>query len=751
MLAGRKAFSGDNTAAVLHAVLTGEPPKLATIRPDVPPDVAAIVERAIEKDRERRFASARDMRDALAASELALRAPAATSSSLPTRARRRVLIPLAVIVALLLGAAVWTIVKSRRETKAREQTLPEIARLAQQRQFSEAFRLAERAEHVLGAAAVADVWPRISAAVTIETSPPGAAAEIREYADQTAAWQALGTTPIANRRLPLGTFRWRFSKEGHETVERAGSSEAGTIEVPLPPRGEVPPGMVKVAAGKHMLIVGALGLPRELDLPPYFLDRHEVTNREFKAFVDAGGYRRREFWTEAFIDGERELSWDDAVARFRDTTSQPGPAGWEAGAYPAGEDDLPVRGVSWYEAAAYAAFAGKSLPTVNHWYGAAGVTASPYVLPLANFAGRGPARVGSSGAISPSGAYDMAGNVKEWCSNASGALRYALGGAFGEPQYMFGDAEALAPFDRGAANGFRCAKYIGELDPRWAAPMPRVARNLEVERPVSDETFRAFERAHAYDPAPSRARVERTIEDHAEWRTERVTIAAAYGGERVVVYLWLPKQGKPPYQTVIIFPGAEALRLRDSTQLEAPGPYDFLVRSGRAVVHPVYYGMHERAKPRPQTPLAIRDFSIRWGQDLRRTMDYLGERTDIDSSRLAYFGTSLGAWFGPIPIALDQRLRVAVLIGGGLTTWGALPEVETMNFAPRVRVPTLLLNGRYDFLYPLAESQRPFFDLLGTPPAMKSHVLVEAGHSVPRRDYVREALAWLDQHLGAAR
>src|SRR6185436_3165495 len=122
---------------------------------------------------------------------------------------------------------------------------------------------------------------------------------------------------------------------------------------------------------------------------PYFIDRYEVTNKEFKRFVDAGGYQKKDLWKNRFSRGGRGLSWEEAVREFRDTTGRPGPATWEAGTYPQGQEDFPVGGVSWYEAAAYAEFAGKSLPTLAHWCWAADFRTAPFIIPLSNFGGKG--------------------------------------------------------------------------------------------------------------------------------------------------------------------------------------------------------------------------------------------------------------------------------------------------------------------------------------------------------------------------
>ena len=127
----------------------------------------------------------------------------------------------------------------------------------------------------------------------------------------------------------------------------------------------------------------------------FWIDRHEVTNGEFKRFVDAGGYRDR-ILARPLCGGARTLTFEQAMARFLDSTGRPGPATWESGNFPAGEADLPVTGVSWYEAAAFAALVGQALPTIFHWTRVADQRIRDVVAPRSNFGGRGPIQVGAS-------------------------------------------------------------------------------------------------------------------------------------------------------------------------------------------------------------------------------------------------------------------------------------------------------------------------------------------------------------------
>lgn len=276
----------------------------------------------------------------------------------------------------------------------------------------------------------------------------------------------------------------------------------------------------------------------------------------------AGGYRRRELWTEEFLLDGRRLSWEEAEARFTDRTGQPGPATWEAGAPLAGQEDLPVGGVSWFEAAACARFIGKALPTVYHWSSAAVVSAAAAVVPGSNFESRGPVPGGRFRGMSPWGVFDMAGNVREWCRNPDeNGQRYIPGGGWSDLPYMFTDPYAQPAFDRSSINGIRLVRHsANEQNLATAAqPIRGTYRDYRVETPVPDAVYATYRAMYDYDRTPLDPRVEARDTTPADRVREVVSFDAAYGRERVRAILFVPRHHAPPYQTVVVFPGSNAL------------------------------------------------------------------------------------------------------------------------------------------------------------------------------------------------
>jgi len=743
MLAGGRPFKEDSTLATVNASLTQQPRALTDVNPEVPSALSQVVRRCLAKKPSDRFSTVADLVAALDPVVQA-RTPA-PSPGLRAFVRRPAVIVTALLLIAALAAGAWRFqVTAARVRWAHTIAAPEIQRLFNHADYTEAFLLGRQALDVVpDDPHLKQLWLDVSVAAVVTTDPADAEVAFASYRAPT-TWLPLGRTPLNRVRIPRTLIRLRITKPGFQPIEGTASPPGQHFR--LDPVDAVPPGMVRVVGGRDPLRFGTVG-----GLDDFWIDRFEVTNRQFKAFVDRGGYRRHDYWKEPFVDGRQSMSWEEATAKFHDTTGQPGPATWKAGTYPDGQAEFPVGGVSWYEAAAYAAFAGKSLPTIYHWYRAADLGRFSDILTVSNFGGTGPAPVGSYAGLGPFGTYDMAGNVKEWCWNESNDRRFLLGGAWDEPRYLFADFDARRPFERAPEYGFRLAQYLRPLPSSAAAaapvPIEALVPDALKQAPVGDAIFAVYRRQYAYDPGPLNALVEAT-EETETWSKQTIAFDTAYPGERMRAYLFLPKHGSPPYQTVVFFPAADAFHLRSSRDMSMFNG-DFIIRSGRAFLYPVYKGTYERSSDGEMGTNAERDLMIAWSRDLGRAIDYLQTRSDIDSARLAFYGVSTGADAGVILTAIEPRIKTAILQGTGLLDV-RIPETDVLNYAPRVQIPTLVLTGRYDFETPFETAQRPLFALFGTPPEHKRHVVFETGHALPIDGVAREVLPWLDRYLGAA-
>jgi hypothetical protein len=758
MATGRPAFAGPGAASTLT---DEEPPPIREVVEGIPPALERIITKCLRKAPDARFRTVSELLHELKACRALLEEPPArTAIALLRRSRR----PGFVVIALaVVGLASWFSVRAyRRHDGARWAAtagIAEVIALAGAGKINAAYAVAERIESFIPSdSRLLQQWPAIAREVTIETVPQGAEVYRKPFDQPDAPWEHLGRTPLQRIRVPRDLGRWRLEKSGFAAVEGSlidGAAEPGLarVRIPLDRLEDAPAGMVRVpgTTDRRLDLLGYEGRPPRA-VPDFWIDRHEVTNRQFKLFIDGGGYQQRELWTHPVAKAGATLSRRDAEAEFRDTTGRAAPAGWAEGDFPPDRADDPVGGVSWYEAGAYCLHAGKSLPTIWHWNSAAGIRTSAWLVPASNVGGRGPARVGSFPGLGPWGTYDLAGNVKEWSINpAPSDQRYVLGGGWRDPVHAFQRAETMDPLARQPDVGFRCVKYLSDTEPGAAAGSFSISsRDYAVERPCSDDLFRGFQRLYTYTGTPLHARIE-GVEAIAGFRAERISFDAAGSLERVVAHLFLPGTTGAPVPGVVYLPDAE---IAGSHGAAAFMP-EFLLKSGRAVLVPELKGWFGRRDDRvadtPNASAAYRDGIIAWARNVRRSVDYLHTRPDIDTRGLAYVGIRLGAQLGPIMSAIEDRFSVNVWAFGGLKPQRSQPEVDSFHFAPRVRIPTLLLGGRYDFAYPLELAQVPLFRVLGVPAGLKRHVVFDSGYPGPPAEQARETIDWLDRQHGRGR
>ena len=638
-----------------------------------------------------------------------------------------------------------------------------------------AWRIADR---IRGAFPLLDIIPDElktfeAPPILLETNPEGAEVYWRGYEDIEAPWVSLGQTPIQGVSLPAASLSLRIEMDGYAplflndknpslqfsnvTPDLSGmfGGERGAFD--LVPEEDVPAEMVYVPAGQFVPAILGSGVSA-IPVEAFLIDRSEVSNLEFKEFVDAGGYSDPSFWMNLQFNFEGELvEWEDASDLMVDATGQPGPATWEFGSYKPGTDEHPVTGISWYEATAYARFRGKSLPTLTHWtraaYPPSEIAASlmPSLVGTSNFDREALHPVGSEKGGGAYGSIHQAGNAREWILNEWGQGGMTLGGSYREPTYWATQRVAQPRFSRSDLNGLRLVKFLNtkSID-SFSDPIPRrMASNIPNE-PMSDETYDVISAQFAYSPTNLEPEIVEVDDSDNQWMRETIRINTGYDAESMEFLIYVPKGFDPPYQPVMFSPGANAYSILTRLTDFDPAVYllDFLPVSGRALVIPAFDGSYERKNAElstvAQTPAATAraqaERRVHWRIDLGRLIDYFTLRPDLDHEKVVYMGLSAGASGFLAATPFESRIQNYVLISGG----GA----RTNGYVNRIVQPTLMLNGSGDYVFPV-RSQQSLFDRLGTPAEDKRHVIMSAGHfPLPRNQMVGEISDWLDKYLG---
>ena len=672
---------------------------------------------------------------------------------------------LAIPALLLTIAGVFLVASWQKKEHARNDLLPEIQGMAATmfRSNRQVFDKAVQAEKYLpNDPTLAKLWPLIATTVSIETDPAGAEVFWKDYDTPAAEWRSAGVTPFKDVRVPRDYLRLEVRKAGYQTIELAGPKLSLGIRpilehLTMDRLGSLPENMVRIPKSQTDMYIVGIEKYGPKAVPEFLIDKFEVTNKQFKAFVDTGGYSNATYWTVPILEGGKAIALHAAWAKFTDRTGRQGPATWEAGTYPDGTQDHPVTGVSWYEAAAYAVFAHKQLPTVFHFAAVADTTRSEFLLPLSNFSGKSTSAVGSLAGFSTFGVYDLAGNAREWTANQRGDSdqHFILGGGWTDPSYAFNDSFTQPALERSESNGFRCIKELAG-DSSSAALRESLSmsfRDYSKEKPVNDATFANFSRQFIYDKTPVAATIESTTQSDA-WKAEVVSIDAGYNKERLVLHIFLPKQYTGRLQPIVFFSGSNGLHESKFEPTVINSRLLFIMKSGRALIFPIYKGTFERQddlkSDMQDTTVRYKDHVIMWGKEYSRTIDYLETRTDMQADKVTYLGISWGGFMGGIIPAIEPRIKAVVLNVGGMDMGKALPEVDQINYLPRIKQPVLMLNGTYDMFFPVESSQKPMFRLLGTPQGQKKMMVYASGHLVPPTEFIKETLAWLDTYLGPA-
>ena len=225
----------------------------------------------------------------------------------------------------------------------------------------------------------------------------------------------------------------------------------------------------------------------------------------------------------------------------------------------------------------------------------------------------------------------------------------------------------------------------------------KLQESIPPNEPASDEVFAAILRNFDYSSDPLNVKIEKIL-TAGDWTREHISFDSG-DGKRIELLLYLPDSKASRHRTMIYWPSSLAVLLPslDNFSLHVK----FMLRSGWAVAMPVFEQTFHRGdgKFTSTSTVAGRDLLIRQVREMRRSIDYLETRPDLDTGALAYYGFSWGGTLGPIALAAEPRLKVAILNQAGLYG-GRNYDVDLAHYLPRVTQPVLQFNGRFDTTFP---------------------------------------------------
>ncbi|MCA9171025.1 MAG: SUMF1/EgtB/PvdO family nonheme iron enzyme, partial [Planctomycetales bacterium] len=780
----KPAFGGNRRDHVLSDVLQKDPKAPRQINPRIPLDLQTICQKAMEKDADRRYQTAselaNDLRRFTDRRTIGARRVGIVGKTIRWSQRNRSLAVVTVLLLLVLltGASLivrhslenqrrWEIDRRDVVTKLREDPVEalRIIRLLKR-------RYPDRLDALL------TLETKVGPEIEILSDPLGA--EIRVQSDYSNHGVSLGRTPL-RANLPKSDLFLTASLDRNDelTVFHNPAEESPRWNLRLP----VKPGMVAIPKSWHddnpHQCRMAWMLNRQMpSIPAFQMDQHEVTNADFKRFVDAGGYDIRNVEIGKIWHDLLGSSWPEVVCTY-ETLDQTvlGPSFWPGDTYPKDMADHPVVGVSWYEAMAYAQWTNKKLPTLYHWLRGANFDGKLGEFDLYqryNIGEKQPTtRAVYDGRLSVNeyGVQDMHGNVKEWCLNEErdGAY-YAMGGSWLDKDGSGFDAVAIKASARRPDVGFRCASYHSR--PQWLMAMPMQWREIPNEpRPIPPEYALDFQVDRSIDWNSST--VDATIFHGVPAKS--VQFDAAYGiDERITCYIIFPTGFPTPVNGYQVVFGTAPISMGDDGLPRARydgmfANYQPFLKSGRALVLATLWGnSYDREAsgflpgcPDPENLTVYSDGVIKMAKDVIRTMDFFHDeyptlaqpQERLDMSKLTFM--SCACRESACIIMADRLVRQKNRFAAVFFCWGGIdnqeqpPEVDQLTYLPHIRIPAFILNRRASQLHPWYFSQEGMRRMLEIPPSNL--------FSIPQYTHQSDAYfietkvnSWLDREIGTA-
>jgi len=480
-----------------------------------------------------------------------------------------------------------------------------------------------------------------------------------------------------------------------------------------------------------------------LVVKPFYMDKYEVSNKEYKEFVDSNGYYVEEYWPSDLMHEGVSITFNQVKISFVDKSNFPSPKDWRQGNYEKGKDLYPVTGISWYEAYAFAKFKGKSLPSLAEWFYAFDRQKPNKVLMNANINSYNftNSRIESK-SVNYNGIYDMAGNVREWVSNSfkDDYSKGILGGSYADDTYVPFEWFSQNAWDRSSYNGVRLVKKLESDSSGDIFYKREKLRNFYENFQTTDKEWEVIKSLYLYDKENIRFKdneltqvVDRDYFCHSS--------DIIYDNSILPIHNLQANPDVKSKIAIIYFPGSSAL-YRD--KIVYSDFFDNILASGIDIIYPEYLSTYSR-KDGMKTDIGnrsmnYRDHSINWVKEVRYAVDYAIKH----GYEPHYLGVSWGGQMGVNILAIEERFKTGILSIGGISLDDVREEIQPEKYAARVKTPTLLLNGRYDYFFPYQSSQLPLYNLLNLDNENKRHVVVEETHYVPNHILSEETLNWVN-------